>query len=102
MCYVTPTEDMIIRPGQHVAGDGRIYHPYLAHWKEHWEVSPMGREPRHYDKIMTWINYAEIKHTRLLVDPVRYIREGTTGHVALCAAAAKACSTYTTSSPTST
>ncbi|KAJ9603093.1 Suppressor protein stp22 of temperature-sensitive alpha-factor receptor and arginine permease [Cladophialophora chaetospira] len=39
MCYVTPTEDMMIRPGQHVGGDGRIYHPYLAHWREHWERS---------------------------------------------------------------
>ncbi|ETI20090.1 hypothetical protein G647_08124 [Cladophialophora carrionii CBS 160.54] len=39
MCYVTPTDDMIIRPGQHVGGDGRIYHPYLAHWREHWERS---------------------------------------------------------------
>ncbi|KIW62271.1 hypothetical protein, variant [Phialophora macrospora] len=39
MLYVTPTDDMIIRPGQHVGGDGRIYHPYLAHWREHWERS---------------------------------------------------------------
>ncbi|EXJ54816.1 hypothetical protein A1O7_10157 [Cladophialophora yegresii CBS 114405] len=39
MCYVTPTDDMVIRPGQHVGGDGRIYHPYLAHWREHWERS---------------------------------------------------------------
>ncbi|KIW22284.1 uncharacterized protein PV07_12186 [Cladophialophora immunda] len=39
MCYVTPTEEMMIRPGQHVGGDGRIYHPYLAHWREHWERS---------------------------------------------------------------
>ncbi|KIX92355.1 uncharacterized protein Z520_11963 [Fonsecaea multimorphosa CBS 102226] len=39
MCYVTPTEEMMIRPGQHVGGDGRIYHPYLARWREHWERS---------------------------------------------------------------
>ncbi|KIW14828.1 hypothetical protein PV08_07613 [Exophiala spinifera] len=39
MCYVTPTDDMIIRPGQYVGGDGKIYHPYLAHWREAWERS---------------------------------------------------------------
>ncbi|KIW93665.1 uncharacterized protein Z519_06270 [Cladophialophora bantiana CBS 173.52] len=39
MCYVAPTEEMMIRPGQHVGGDGKIYHPYLAHWREHWERS---------------------------------------------------------------
>ncbi|EXJ77128.1 hypothetical protein A1O3_10286 [Capronia epimyces CBS 606.96] len=36
ICYVTPTEEMVIRPGQHVGGDGKIYHPYLAHWRETW------------------------------------------------------------------
>ncbi|KIX05506.1 uncharacterized protein Z518_06378 [Rhinocladiella mackenziei CBS 650.93] len=39
LCYVTPTEDMIIRPGQHVGGDGKIYHPYLAHWRDAWDRS---------------------------------------------------------------
>lgn len=39
MCYVTPTDDMVIRPGQYVGGDGKVYHPYLAHWREAWEVS---------------------------------------------------------------
>ncbi|KAK2827860.1 hypothetical protein FQN49_007269 [Arthroderma sp. PD_2] len=34
MVYVTPTPDMLVRPGQHVSGDGRIYHHYLAHWVE--------------------------------------------------------------------
>lgn len=33
--YVMPTEDMVIRPGQHVSpSDGKIYHPYLANWRE--------------------------------------------------------------------
>ncbi|EFW18162.1 hypothetical protein D8B26_005006 [Coccidioides posadasii str. Silveira] len=32
--YVTPTKDMFVRPGQHVSGEGRIYHHYLAHWAE--------------------------------------------------------------------
>ncbi|KIV83924.1 hypothetical protein, variant [Exophiala sideris] len=30
---------MVVRPGQHVGGDGRVYHPYLAHWREAWERS---------------------------------------------------------------
>ncbi|KAF3491051.1 uncharacterized protein GIQ15_00568 [Arthroderma uncinatum] len=34
MVYVTPTPDMLVRPGQHVSSDGRIYHHYLAHWAE--------------------------------------------------------------------
>ncbi|RMZ88392.1 hypothetical protein DV736_g4378, partial [Chaetothyriales sp. CBS 134916] len=37
--YVTPTDEMVVRQGQHVAGDGRIYHHYLAHWPEAWDVS---------------------------------------------------------------
>jgi ESCRT-I complex subunit TSG101 len=30
---------MLVRPGQHVSGDGRIYHPYLAQWGKYWDVS---------------------------------------------------------------
>lgn len=37
--YVTPAKDMVVRPGQHVAGDGRVYHPYLAQWGRYWDVS---------------------------------------------------------------
>ena len=39
MVYVTPTQDMLVRPGQHVSGDGRVYHHYLAHWAEAADVS---------------------------------------------------------------
>ncbi|RMZ81158.1 hypothetical protein DV737_g2691, partial [Chaetothyriales sp. CBS 132003] len=39
MVYVTPTDDMVVRQGQHVAGDGRIYHHYLAHWPQAWDRS---------------------------------------------------------------
>lgn len=39
MVYVTPSQDMIVRPGQHVSGDGRVYHPYLAQWAKYWDVS---------------------------------------------------------------
>ena len=36
--YVVPSGDMLVRPGQHVGGDGRIYHPYLAQWAKYWDV----------------------------------------------------------------
>ena len=39
MVYVTPTEQMVVRSGQHVSGEGRVFHPYLAHWPDAWDVS---------------------------------------------------------------
>jgi hypothetical protein len=36
--YIDPSEDMVVRPGQHVSGDGRVYHPYLAQWAQYWDV----------------------------------------------------------------
>ncbi|KAH0545156.1 hypothetical protein FGG08_000768 [Glutinoglossum americanum] len=39
MVYVVPTEEIVIRPGQHVGGDGKCYHPYLAGWAEFWSRS---------------------------------------------------------------
>ena len=32
--FVTPTSDMVVRPGQYVSGEGKIYHPYLANWRD--------------------------------------------------------------------
>jgi ESCRT-I complex subunit TSG101 len=37
--YVTPSQDMMIRPGQHVYNNGRVFHPYLAQWPKYWDVS---------------------------------------------------------------
>ncbi|KAL1999687.1 hypothetical protein VTN02DRAFT_4161 [Thermoascus thermophilus] len=37
--YVTPTQDMVVRVGQHVTLEGRVYHHYLAHWAEAWDRS---------------------------------------------------------------
>ena len=37
LAYVTPGADMVIRPGQHVGVDGRVYHPYLRDWGRMWE-----------------------------------------------------------------
>ncbi|CAI6332257.1 unnamed protein product [Periconia digitata] len=39
--YVTPSQDMLVRPGQHVSGDGRVYHPYLAQWGKYWDKSTL-------------------------------------------------------------
>ncbi|KAK3645620.1 Suppressor protein stp22 of temperature-sensitive alpha-factor receptor and arginine permease [Elasticomyces elasticus] len=35
--YVTPGRDMLVRPGQHVGVDGRVYHPYLRDWQQTWD-----------------------------------------------------------------
>lgn len=43
MSFVVPTKDMVVRPGQHVSVDGRVYHPYIAHWKDDWQVSTSRR-----------------------------------------------------------
>ncbi|KAI0189854.1 UEV domain-containing protein [Astrocystis sublimbata] len=37
--YVTPTDTMMVRPGQHVDPQGRVYHPYLVGWAEFWDKS---------------------------------------------------------------
>ncbi|KAL1868342.1 Suppressor protein stp22 of temperature-sensitive alpha-factor receptor and arginine permease [Paecilomyces lecythidis] len=39
MVYVTPTQGMVVRVGQHVTLEGRVYHHYLAHWAEAWDRS---------------------------------------------------------------
>lgn len=42
LIYVTPTENMMIRPGQHIDPQGQVYHPYLVGWAEFWDVgSPL-------------------------------------------------------------
>ncbi|KAK4234901.1 protein ELC [Achaetomium macrosporum] len=39
LIYVTPTETMAVRPGQHVDPQGLVYHPYLAGWSTFWDKS---------------------------------------------------------------
>ncbi|KAL2022256.1 hypothetical protein VTK56DRAFT_5866 [Thermocarpiscus australiensis] len=39
LVYVTPTETMMVRPGQHVDPQGLVYHPYLAGWPTFWDKS---------------------------------------------------------------
>ncbi|KAH8128892.1 UEV-domain-containing protein [Trichoderma asperelloides] len=38
LVYVTPTETMMVRPGQHVDPQGQVYHPYLAGWGDFWDA----------------------------------------------------------------
>lgn len=45
LAYVVPTDQMLVRPGQHVDPQGRIYHPYLAGWVEFWDVSVLFLSP---------------------------------------------------------
>ncbi|KAK4222642.1 protein ELC [Podospora fimiseda] len=39
LVYVTPTETMMVRPGQHVDPQGQVYHPYLVGWATFWDKS---------------------------------------------------------------
>ncbi|KAH9228821.1 hypothetical protein K456DRAFT_1774399 [Colletotrichum gloeosporioides 23] len=39
LVYVTPTESMMVRPGQHVDPQGQVYHPYLVGWSAFWDKS---------------------------------------------------------------
>jgi ESCRT-I complex subunit TSG101 len=42
---------MVIRPGQHVDPQGKVYHPYLVGWAEFWDVSV----ERHLEDVMASI-----------------------------------------------
>jgi ESCRT-I complex subunit TSG101 len=37
MAYVIPGTDMLVRPGQHIGVEGRVYHPYLRDWSNIWD-----------------------------------------------------------------
>ncbi|KAF6819485.1 UEV domain-containing protein [Colletotrichum sojae] len=39
LVYVTPTDSMVVRPGQHVDPQGQVYHPYLVGWSAFWDKS---------------------------------------------------------------
>ncbi|KAL7815264.1 UEV domain-containing protein [Trichoderma gracile] len=41
LVYVTPTDTMMVRPGQHVDPQGQVYHPYLAGWVDFWDKSTL-------------------------------------------------------------
>lgn len=44
--YVTPTETMMVRPGQHVDPQGLVYHPYLVGWAQSCAVSRHVTSPK--------------------------------------------------------
>lgn len=47
---------MVVRPGQYVSGEGKIYHPYLAGWRD--DVSNMGKRAYSFTKAVLG-NYIE-------------------------------------------
>jgi hypothetical protein len=51
--FITPSQDMVVRPGQHVSGDGRVYHPYLAQWGQYWDVRMLCAG--HHGRLRFWI-----------------------------------------------
>ena len=62
--YVTPSQDTIVRPGQHVSGDGRIYHPYLAQWGQYWDVSTHKFSKPRESVSLIWNVSAEVDNIR--------------------------------------
>ena len=76
LVYVTPTEGMMVRPGQHVDPQGKVYHPYLVGWAE-FDVSA-GMEANGYaTDIMI-----EVEYSGFLGDSARHIWEGASSHFA--------------------
>jgi len=101
LVYVTPTEGMMVRPGQHVDPQGKIYHPYLVGWAEFWDVSD-GSFLGANGNLLT--SFIEIQYPRLPCDSARYICERTSGHFSTateCPASSSACSGSTASPTTS-
>jgi ESCRT-I complex subunit TSG101 len=42
IAFVTPTNQMVIKPNQHVDLAGKIYHPYLSYWASRKDVRFVG------------------------------------------------------------
>ena len=77
LLYVTPTEGMMVRPGQHVDPQGKVYHPYLVRWAEHWDVSEDLLQDVNWTGLMT---STEVQHIRLSGDFARHICERASSH----------------------
>jgi hypothetical protein len=75
LVYVTPTEGMMVRPGQHVDPQGKIYHPYLAGFAE-FDVSGGVLEANK----QTSDTFIEVEYHGFPGDSTRYFWEGTSGH----------------------
>lgn len=77
---MTPTQDMAVRVGQHVTLEGRVYHHYLAHWAEAWDVSridesPLERQGKQADH--TIFPIIEVHYLRHAFNSPRSVRQGT-------------------------
>lgn len=77
LVYVTPTETIMVRPGQHVDPQGQVYHPYLVGWAQFWDVRPIAVAPgKQADgRSKADAQGAEIKFAGLRVNLVRYLRQ---------------------------
>ncbi|KAK0733052.1 UEV domain-containing protein [Lasiosphaeria miniovina] len=45
LVYVTPTDSMVVRPGQHVDPQGQVYHPYVVGWSTFWDFPKLRFSP---------------------------------------------------------
>jgi len=62
LVYDTPVEGMMVRPGQHVDPQGKIYHPYLVRWAEFWDVSSYHEVDTPIDSMLIFALYLEVEH----------------------------------------
>lgn len=78
MIYVTPTQTMVIRAGQHVDPQGQVYHPYLVGWQQFWDVRDLD-VMRTCGLVGKWLIIdAEIHITRFSCDSRRRLCKRTT------------------------
>ncbi|KAJ5181406.1 hypothetical protein N7449_011553 [Penicillium cf. viridicatum] len=87
IAYVTPTQEMTVRVGQHVTLEGQVYHHYLAHWAEAWDVSVC---KIWVDRRLLTIIFTEIHHRRPSFYSSGYIFQGATGPIQATSATASA------------
>lgn len=85
MVYVTPAQDMTVRVGQHVTLEGRVYHHYLAHWAEAWDVS-VTTSLDIIDTGLTVPRIVEINNYRPPRGPPRSVCQGAAGSISTTAA----------------
>lgn len=99
---------MLVRPGQHVDPQGRVYHPYLVRWAEFWDVSAARRlaiSIRVARSHVDMSSFTEVVHTGLSSHTSRHLRQGTACGLTPAAPTSPATAgsvTHTTSGPAST
>jgi hypothetical protein len=102
LVYVTPTEGMMVRPGQHVDPQGKIYHPYLVGWAEFWDVS--GTHKRWHgadmEKMLILLVYVEVQSPGFPSHFARHIRQRTSCYFSTTAESASSSTEPATASQT--